>query len=83
MEELEAFSGPKIVLASFPEMEFGFSRDLLLEWASKPDNTIILPSRGDTGTLARQLYDYWDGISDTEAVIRPIITSHIDIPLEV
>ncbi|XP_024082036.1 probable cleavage and polyadenylation specificity factor subunit 2 [Cimex lectularius] len=34
-----------VVLASMPDLECGFGRDLFIEWASQPENSIILTSR--------------------------------------
>uniref|UniRef100_A0A1B6EDG6 Cleavage and polyadenylation specificity factor subunit 2 n=1 Tax=Clastoptera arizonana TaxID=38151 RepID=A0A1B6EDG6_9HEMI len=57
MSELSKVSGPKVVLASTPDMECGFSRDLFLQWCSKPNNSIIITNRSSPGTLARELVD--------------------------
>merc|ERR1712180_28166 len=46
---------PKVVLASMPDMECGFARDLFLQWCTNPKNSVILTSRSSPGTLARQL----------------------------
>ena len=45
------------VLVSVPDLECGFSRDLFVQWASNPRNSIILTSRPATGCLARELID--------------------------
>ena len=45
------------VLVSVPDLECGFSRDLFVQWASNPRNSIILTSRPATGCLARDLID--------------------------
>ncbi|XP_059058233.1 probable cleavage and polyadenylation specificity factor subunit 2 [Achroia grisella] len=47
--------GPKVVLASFPDLETGFARDLFLQWAPHPSNSIVLTARTSPGTLARDL----------------------------
>ena len=47
----------QVVLASIPDMECGFSRDLFTQWCSNSKNTIILTNRTSPGTLARQLID--------------------------
>ncbi|XP_033117491.1 cleavage and polyadenylation specificity factor subunit 2-like, partial [Anneissia japonica] len=44
---------PKVVLASVPDLECGYSRDLLLQWCNKPNNSIILTSRSAPGTISR------------------------------
>lgn len=55
--ELNRVPNPKVVLASTPDMECGFSRELFLQWCSNPSNSIILTNRTSPGTLARQLID--------------------------
>lgn len=47
----------KVVLASTPDMECGFSRDLFLQWCSNSQNSIIITSRTSPGTLARDLIE--------------------------
>ncbi|CAD6231676.1 GSCOCG00001529001-RA-CDS [Cotesia congregata] len=46
-----------IVLASTPDLECGFSRELFLEWCTRPENSIIITSRTSPGTLARDLIE--------------------------
>ncbi|XP_052756428.1 probable cleavage and polyadenylation specificity factor subunit 2 [Galleria mellonella] len=50
--------GPKVVLASFPDLEVGFARDLFLQWAPHPSNSIVLTARTSPGTLARDLIEH-------------------------
>ena len=57
MAEVNKVPSPKVVLASMPDMECGFARDLFLQWCSNPKNTLILTSRAAPGTLARDLQD--------------------------
>lgn len=45
------------MLASTPDMECGFSRELFLQWCTNPQNSIILTSRTSPGTLARDLIE--------------------------
>lgn len=45
------------MLVSVPDLECGFSRDLFVQWASNPQNSIILTSRPAVGCLARDLID--------------------------
>lgn len=45
LSDLAKVSGPKVVLASTPDMESGFSRELFVQWASNPNNSIIITSR--------------------------------------
>jgi cleavage and polyadenylation specificity factor subunit 2 len=55
--ELSRVPSPKVVLASTPDMECGFSRELFLQWSSNPHNSIIITNRTSPGTLARQLIE--------------------------
>lgn len=57
MNELSKIPGPKVVLASCPDLESGFSRELFVQWAHSPHNSIILTTRTPHGTLARDLID--------------------------
>lgn len=43
--EVARTPGPKVVLASFPDLETGFARDLFLQWAPQPLNSIVLTAR--------------------------------------
>lgn len=55
MAEVNKVPAPKVVLASMPDMECGFARELFLQWCSNPKNSVILTSRSSPGTLARDL----------------------------
>lgn len=57
MQELSKVPSPKVVLASSPDMESGFSRELFLQWCSNSNNSIIITTRTSPGTLARDLID--------------------------
>lgn len=57
MAELANVPSPKVVLASSPDMESGFSRELFVQWAGSPNNSIIITSRTSPGTLARDLIE--------------------------
>uniref|UniRef100_A0A2L2YDG7 Cleavage and polyadenylation specificity factor subunit 2 n=1 Tax=Parasteatoda tepidariorum TaxID=114398 RepID=A0A2L2YDG7_PARTP len=56
--ELNKVPEPKVVLASMPGMECGFSRELFIQWCGNPKNSIILTSRSLPNTLARTLIDF-------------------------
>ncbi len=43
---------------SVPDLECGFSRDLFVQWASNPKNSVILTCRPSPGCLARDLIDH-------------------------
>lgn len=46
---------PCCILASQPDLESGFARDLFINWAQDPRNTIIMTQRTSPSTLASQL----------------------------
>ena len=47
----------QVVLASVPDMQCGYSRELFLQWCSNSKNCIILTNRTQPGTLSRILVD--------------------------
>ena len=47
----------QVVLASVPDMQSGYSRELFLQWCSNAKNCIILTNRTQPGTLSRILID--------------------------
>jgi len=57
LNELEKIRGPKVVLASQPDLECGFARDLFIQWVENNKNSIVLTTRTSPGTLARELID--------------------------
>ncbi|CAF1229304.1 unnamed protein product [Adineta steineri] len=57
LSELEKVRAPKVVLASQPDLESGFARDLFIQWVENDKNSIILTTRTCPGTLARELID--------------------------
>uniref|UniRef100_A0A182T530 Cleavage and polyadenylation specificity factor subunit 2 n=1 Tax=Anopheles maculatus TaxID=74869 RepID=A0A182T530_9DIPT len=57
MADLAKVPSPKVVLASSPDMESGFSRELFIQWAPNASNSIIITARSSPGTLARDLID--------------------------
>ncbi|XP_023600196.1 cleavage and polyadenylation specificity factor subunit 2 isoform X3 [Myotis lucifugus] len=57
LSDLARVPSPKVVLASQPDLECGFSRDLFIQWCEDPKNSIILTYRTTPGTLARFLID--------------------------
>lgn len=83
MQDLDQYPGPKVVLASVPSLSSGFSRSLFLDWCSNDANCIILTDRGAPGSLARELYDYWNARAEdggvglatggNKAVVKPTI----------
>lgn len=57
LAELAKIPEPKVVLASVPDLQCGFSRDLFLAWCGSAKNSIILTNRTSPGTLARYLIE--------------------------
>jgi len=55
MAEVNKVPAPKVVLASMPDLEAGFSRELFMAWCSNPKHSIILTSRCGMGTLGEDL----------------------------
>ncbi|ESO00058.1 hypothetical protein HELRODRAFT_113444 [Helobdella robusta] len=57
LQELAKIPEPKVVLASPCDLEYGFTRDLFVQWCGNPNNCIILTNRSTPGSLARTLYE--------------------------
>ena len=55
--ELAKIPSPKVVLASFPDLDCGFSRELFLQWSSNSNNCIIFTKKTSPGTTTRDLID--------------------------
>ncbi|KAJ1105298.1 hypothetical protein NDU88_002706 [Pleurodeles waltl] len=55
--DLARVPSPKVVLASQPDLQCGFSRELFIQWCQDPKNSIILTYRTSPGTLSRFLID--------------------------
>mmetsp|Transcript_5527 Transcript_5527/g.21224 ORF Transcript_5527/g.21224 Transcript_5527/m.21224 type:complete len:954 (+) Transcript_5527:50-2911(+) len=55
LEDIASLPSPRIVLASMPSMEYGFSRELFARWADKPHNLVLFTERSRRGTLAAEL----------------------------
>mmetsp|Transcript_2299 Transcript_2299/g.3954 ORF Transcript_2299/g.3954 Transcript_2299/m.3954 type:complete len:754 (-) Transcript_2299:2243-4504(-) len=53
--ELDAVPSPKVVLASQASLEYGFAREIFMEWASDGRNVIVLTDFLDENTLAAKL----------------------------
>lgn len=45
LQELNKVPSPKVVLASSPDLEMGYSRELFLQWCSNPNNSVIITTR--------------------------------------
>ena len=86
MQDLEAISGPKLVLASFTSMNVGYSSVLFRDWSVDPANMIILPERGGPGTLARTLFESWKNLAqdgDQDDKLRPPVDMDLEVSLPV
>lgn len=55
ISEVSKVPSPKVVLASMPDMESGFSRELFIQWGANPKNSVIFTSRCAPGTLGHDL----------------------------
>ena len=51
---------PKLILAVPLSLSHGSSRAIFTEFATTPDNVILLTSTGEDGTLSRSLFDMWN-----------------------
>lgn len=60
MDEAIPQDQPKVVLAVPPSMTHGPSRRLLSRFAQNPNDVVVLISRGEPGSLCRQLWDAWN-----------------------
>ncbi|GFR46474.1 hypothetical protein Agub_g8051 [Astrephomene gubernaculifera] len=82
VEELGAFPGPKVVLATMPSLESGPARQLLVEWAAQRRNTIIFTERANANTLAGQLQRYVPSSPEGEPPLRLPLRLARRVPLE-
>jgi cleavage and polyadenylation specificity factor subunit 2 len=57
LSEVHLLPHPKVVMASFPDLEMGFARDLFVQWCGNPRTSLIFTSRSSPGTLGRSLID--------------------------
>ena len=83
LNELDELIGPKLVLASFPTLDCGFSHDLLILWgsqvgASSNRNCILFPERPVKGTIANQIYEKWKSINSSK--VKKV---ELSIPIQV
>ena len=90
ISELEKLREPVVVLASQPDLESGFARELFIRWSSNPRNCIILTQRSSSYTLASKLINLLNirpGSARTEnamEVDKQIVTIEVKsrVPLE-
>jgi cleavage and polyadenylation specificity factor subunit 2 len=63
LNELNQINSPsrnKLVLASTPDLQCGFSRNLFAEWCENPKNTIIFTEKYSSNTLSSKLIENLD-----------------------
>lgn len=60
MDEAIPQDQAKVVLAVPPSMTHGPSRKLLARFAQNPNDVVVLISRGEPGSLCRELWDAWN-----------------------
>ncbi|KAJ7590894.1 beta-lactamase-like protein [Mycena floridula] len=51
---------PKLILAVPASLSHGPSRSMFCDFATVPDNVVLLTGRGEDGTLGRILFDKWN-----------------------
>jgi cleavage and polyadenylation specificity factor subunit 2 len=56
---------PKVILASFPDMESGYARELFVEMANNPRNLVIFTERPNPGTFAHDIVSSKTGATIT------------------
>ncbi|CDS00298.1 hypothetical protein, partial [Sporisorium scitamineum] len=61
MDEAIPHDQAKVVLAVPPSMTHGPSRRLLARFAQNPNDVVVLISRGEPGSLCRELWNAWNG----------------------
>ena len=57
LRRLKTPSKNQLVLASTPDLQMGFARNLFVDWCDNPKNTIIFTSRTSSNTLASALIE--------------------------
>jgi len=57
IEEISAFQGPKLVLATMSSLLTGFALELFIQWSNDPRNSVIFVDRSYPNTPARRLME--------------------------
>jgi hypothetical protein len=65
---------PKVVLASMPDLECGFARELFMAWCSNPKHSIILTSRSHETFPLQGTGIYLDVAPDFRTVLLSAVT---------
>ena len=79
INELDKIKEPVVVLASQPDLECGFSRELFIRWCSNPKNSIILTQRSSSYTLSSKLIDLLNVKTDIKNQIKKEIEDAMDV----
>lgn len=58
---------PKLIIAVPASMSHGPSRAVFSDFATIPDNVVLLTSRSEDGTLGRNLFDRWNNSQREES----------------
>ncbi|EIM88077.1 uncharacterized protein STEHIDRAFT_94995 [Stereum hirsutum FP-91666 SS1] len=66
LQQTYSSKDPKLILAVPASLSHGPSRSLFADFASIPDNVVLLTSRGEEGTLSRVLFDRWNNAQRAE-----------------
>ncbi|CBQ73226.1 conserved hypothetical protein [Sporisorium reilianum SRZ2] len=79
MDEAIPHDQAKVVLAVPPSMTHGPSRRLLARFAQNPNDVVVLISRGEPGSLCRELWNAWNthqskGFSWAQGKLGQIVT---------
>lgn len=57
MEELENLPSPKVVLATSSSLDCGFAKDIFIQWAQDPRNSIVFTTSAPPSSLAARVLD--------------------------
>ncbi|KAK7103107.1 cleavage and polyadenylation specificity factor subunit 2-like [Littorina saxatilis] len=72
LAELARVPEPKVVLASTPDLQSGYSRDLFVAWCGSSKNSIVLTAKTSPRTLARWLIDNHEARTVTLEIRRRV-----------
>ncbi|KAL8565141.1 cleavage and polyadenylation specificity factor subunit 2 [Nucella lapillus] len=72
LAELARVPEPKVVLASTPDLQSGYSRDLFVAWCGNSRNSIVLTAKTSPRTLARWLIDNHEAKTVTLEIRRRV-----------
>lgn len=83
--ELHRVNQAKVVMATLPSLDTGFSQDLFLEWCTDPNRIVLLTSKGAPDSLTRQLYEEWNRKVDSaeDVSVNGLLQMDFKLPLRV